>query len=428
METTPVEEVIIEKLVFGGQGLGRIDGRVVFAWNALPTETVRLNPVIKKKKDFLEGVGELVGNPSKHRTTPKEDHFLSCSPWQIMDWETEQDWKTVIAKETYERLGGITLDALTIVGEEANQYGYRNKMEYALVEKADGTASIASFERATHRIRAISLCLLPYPALNEAAEKVIKWLDEEKLPARIFKSVIIRANRKGEAVAVLFSLDPITPLAPPPLDANLLGVQIYLSNPKSPASTADKLLFTVGQSELTETIFDKEFHYGALSFFQVNMPMYERALTDIQKHIPQDRAIVDFYGGTGSIGLSLNTAASLTIVDSNEESIEYAKKNIAALKKADAVAVCAPAEKVLEHITSEATLVLDPPRAGMHPKVVKKILEMLPSKIIYLSCNISTQARDLALLKDAYTITFSQLYNFFPRTPHIEGLVVLEKK
>ncbi len=428
METPGSEEVIIEKLVFGGQGLGRIDGRVVFAWNALPGETVCLNPVIKNKKDFLEGVGELVGNPSKHRTTPKEDHFLSCSPWQIMDWKMEEEWKTAIAKETYERLGGITLDALTIVGEEANQYEYRNKMEYALVEKPDGTASIASFERATHHIRAISPCMLAYPALNEAAAKVIKWLDAVKLPARIFKSVIIRANRKGEAVAVLFSLDPITPLAPPPLDANLLGVQIYLSNPKSPASTADKLLFTRGQNELTETIFDKEFCYGALSFFQVNMPMYERALQDIALHIPKDRPIVDFYGGTGSIGLSLNASAPLTIVDANLESIEYAKKNIAALKKTDAVTVCAPAEKVLEHITSEAALVLDPPRAGMHPKVVKKILEVLPLKIIYLSCNISTQARDLALLKDAYMITFSQLYNFFPRTPHIEGLVVLEKK
>lgn len=428
METSANIEAKIDKLVFGGQGLGRVDGRVVFAWNALPGETVRLNPIIKKKKDFIEGVGELIGDSSPHRTTPKEDHFLSCSPWQIMDWETEQEWKTAIAKETYERLGGITFESLTIIGDETNQYGYRNKMEYALVEKPDGTASIASFERATHRIRAITPCLLPYPALNNAAQKVLAWMDAEKMPARIFKSIIIRANRKGEAVAVLFSLDPVAPKTPPPLDAQLLGVQMYLSNPKSPASTADKLLFTAGANDLTEAIFEKTFHYGALSFFQVNLPMYERALVDIQKYIPKDHTLVDFYGGTGSIGLSVDSTAPLTIVDSNAESIEYAKKNIAALKRGDATAVCAPAEKVLEYITSDAILLLDPPRAGMHPKVVKKILEVLPPTIIYLSCNISTQARDLALLKDFYTISFSQLYNFFPRTPHIEGLVVLKKK
>ncbi len=423
-----LESCIIEKLVFGGQGLGRMSGKVVFAWNALPGETVQLNPITKKKKDFIEGVGEIIGNSSPHRITPKEEHFLSCSPWQIMDWDTEQEWKTAIAKETYERLAGITLDTLSIIGEEEHQYDYRNKMEYALIEKPDGTAGIASFERATHYIRGITPCLLAYPTLNEVVEKVLTWMDAEKLPARIFKSIIIRANRKGEAVAVLFSLDPIAPKSPPPLDANLLGVQIYVSNPKSPASTADKLLFTAGANELTETVFEKTFHYGALSFFQVNLPMYERALFDIQKHIPKDQALVDFYGGTGSIGLSINTNTPLTIVDSNAESIDYAKKNITALKRDNAAAVCAPAEKVVEHITESATLLLDPPRAGMHPKVVKKILEVLPHTIIYLSCNISTQARDLSLLKDFYTITFSQLYNFFPRTPHIEGLVVLKKK
>ncbi len=420
-------KVLIEKLVFGGQALGRVDGRVAFAWNALPGETVELS-ITKKKKDFLEGIAESVSNPSPHRIAAREDHYLSCSPWQIMDWETEEHWKTAIAQETYERLGGISLPDLSIVGYELSQYSYRNKMEYALAEKQDGTATLASFERSTHRIRAITPCLLPYEAINEAAEKVLRWMDAEKLPARIFKSIIIRANRSGEAIAVLFSLDPIKPKKAPPLDKNLIGIQMYLSNPKSPASTADELLFTAGKNELTENISNKTFHYGALSFFQVNLPLYEQVLSDIQKYIPNDRPILDFYGGTGSIGLSIDSTLPLTIVDSNEESIEYAKKNIIALGRKDAQAICSPAEKVVEHINNASTLVLDPPRAGMHPKVVKKILAELPPTIIYLSCNISTQARDLAELKNHYEISFAKLYNFFPRTPHIEGLIVLKKK
>lgn len=420
------ESFVVEKMVFGGQSLGRIDGKVLFAWDVLPGETARIATLIKKKKDFVECIAEPVGSTSPDRIIPREDHYRSCSPWQIMTPEAEHRYKIAIAQETYARLAGIPT-AISTIATDGIEYEYRNKMEYALMETSDGKATLASFERGTHRIRPITPCLLPYESINQAAATVLAWMDAERLPARIFKSIILRGNRRGEVVAVLFSLDPVHPKTAPVFDANLIGIEVYFSRAESPASTPDKLLFAAGTRELTETVGGTPFLYGALSFFQVNLPLYERALADIKKHVPSNTPVVDFYGGTGSIGLSVADTASLTIVDSNEESITYAEKNIAARGKQNAHAIAAPAEKVTDYITSDVTLMLDPPRAGMHPKVVKKILEVQPSTIIYLSCNISTQARDLALLKEHYRIIETKLYNFFPRTPHIEGLVVLQK-
>src|SRR3989339_1608161 len=120
-------KVKIEKLVFGGAGLGHLeDGRVVFVWNALPGEEVEFE-LIKKEKTHWEGMATKILNPSPARLEPKEAHYLSCSPWQIMTPEEENKWKIEMAKETYKKLSNLEIEKLEIVGDE-NIWGYRNKM------------------------------------------------------------------------------------------------------------------------------------------------------------------------------------------------------------------------------------------------------------------------------------------------------------
>jgi 23S rRNA (uracil1939-C5)-methyltransferase len=126
-------------------------------------------------------------------------------------------------------------------------------------------------------------------------------------------------------------------------------------------------------------------------------------------------------------------SANPVFVESNEEAVSFAQENIILNKNVGALnltpeAVLSPAEKAIEYIKKGKTIIFDPPRAGLHEKVIDKILEVQPNKIAYLSCNIATQSRDISLLKGSYDIRFIKLYNFFPRTPHIEGLCMMELK
>jgi 23S rRNA (uracil1939-C5)-methyltransferase len=138
--------------------------------------------------------------------------------------------------------------------------------------------------------------------------------------------------------------------------------------------------------------------------------------------------LLDFYSGVGAIGLPLShNRDELILLDSNADAIAYAKKNIELNKRSHTEAFCIPAEKMTDLITGDRQLLLDPPRAGLHPKVVSTILQKLPPRIVYMSCDLSTHARDIRLLSEAYRVNFLKLYNFFPRTPHIEAICVMDK-
>src|SRR5690606_5427435 len=128
--------------------------------------------------------------------------------------------------------------------------------------------------------------------------------------------------------------------------------------------------------------------YGILSFFQVNIPVFEKALEKIHQEISNDKDVLDFYSGVGSISLPIaNKCKSLILVDNNEESIEFAKLNIKENNISNAQAICLPAEKITELINHDKIIIVDPPRSGMHHNVVEKLLQETPKKIIYLSCN-----------------------------------------
>jgi 23S rRNA (uracil1939-C5)-methyltransferase len=144
----------------------------------------------------------------------------------------------------------------------------------------------------------------------------------------------------------------------------------------------------------------------------------------MQKWIPENSKVVDMYSGVGSIGLTIG-GDNCTLVEVDENAVREMKRNIATLGK-QATPVLAASENALEHIEHDTTLIVDPPRAGLHANVIQQILEVKPRRIIYLSCNPATQARDVELLTQQYTIQHHQGYNFFPRTPHIEHLVVLD--
>jgi 23S rRNA (uracil1939-C5)-methyltransferase len=236
------------------------------------------------------------------------------------------------------------------------------------------------------------------------------------------KTIIIRSSQDGGVVAALYTkLDEFPKIG---LPKGVKGLRVYHSNPKSPASVPTKLLYELGDATLQDTLLGKTFTYDVDSFFQVNLPIYEKALGRIREHCEADP--VDMYAGVGSIGLSVaKKAVSLVELDPATAAMARLNAEASGIK---AEVIEASTEKTLEYITGDRTVIFDPPRAGLHAKVVDRCLEVLPPQIIYLSCNPATQARDLALLQDRYDIEFVEVYNFFPRTPHIEVLVVMRKK
>lgn len=182
-----------------------------------------------------------------------------------------------------------------------------------------------------------------------------------------------------------------------------------------------------GTTTLTDTILDVPFTYATDGFFQINIPVYEQALRDMKQWIEPTKPAVDLYSGVGTIGLTIG-GEHVTMVEINEHAVREMKRNITALQREEAAkAILAPSEDALEHITTEATIIVDPPRAGLHEDVIQKLLEVGPDRIVYLSCNPVTQARDVARLAERYGIKAHRGYNFFPRTPHIEHLIVLDR-
>lgn len=421
-------QLTIEKMVYGGPALAHTeDGKAVMVWGALPNEVVGVEKLTKRKGVYEVWAEEII-QQNDHRRAPEEAHFGSCSPWQIMDYDYENEQKVVIAREAFQRIGKFDWPELKIIAPQG-RLGYRNKIEFSFYIDDDDLIHLAFFHRGSKRLRPIDGCVLAMPVINDVAAKILDWVRENNIPKRSLKSLIVRANREGQVIAALLLKDTMEFASLPACDDVLQGFQLVYSTHKSPASVFTEVLATVGTMELTERIGKMTFTYDIQSFFQVYLDVFEQALDRIATAVPQQVPLLDFYSGVGSIGLPLADAVpEVVLVESNAQAVACAERNIALSKKTNVTAHCAPAEKITELIDSSHTLIVDPPRAGLHADVTQQILNVLPEQVAYLSCNVSTQARDLELLRQAYDITLLELYNFFPATPHIESLAVLRRR
>jgi 23S rRNA (uracil1939-C5)-methyltransferase len=415
-----LEEVTIEKMVHGGQGLGVLaDGRKVFVWNALPGEKVGVR-IIKAKRSYAEAIAEEVITPSPLRIAPREENYLATSPWQIVQFDAENDYKKRIVQELFVQ-AHVPLPefSITTAGE---QWHYRNKMEYSFWGDEQGL-HVALHQRGSHQKSIVQGSMLALPAVDKGAQAIVAQLQKLGVRAGDLKTIIVRCSQSGDAVAALFVKSQTFPeLTLPP---ELKGLYVYHSNPKSPASVPTALLQEAGGVILHDTLLGKSFSYDVDSFFQVNLPVFEAALARIKEHLDSDE-LVDMYAGTGSIGLSVAKTAA-TLVELDPATVAMARVNAQASGLQTEV-VEASTERALDYIPHEQSVIFDPPRAGLHDRVVARTLEAGPPQVVYLSCNPATQARDLAALQQAYNITYFEAFNFFPRTPHIETLAVLTRK
>lgn len=420
----------VTKIIPGGEALATDEsGKKVFLWNALPGETIEEYEIVKKKSHYNRGIATKISDPSPHRVEPQDACYLSTSPWQIMDYDYELKLKQDLVVELF-REHGITL-SIPPIHTDNNIYHYRNKMEYSLFYDHEQAKIFPAFhQRGSHRKIPITSSSIERPDIFAAATKIIDDLNARHEDARKYQSLLLRCNQKGEVSGGL-----------------------YENNHPHPKF-----------QNLTDSLLGQEYSYSPNGFFQINLPVYEMALKEIAKHITTNK-VLDLYAGVGTIGLSVARNKELTLVECDKYAFAELEKNVkeesdtyfsehvcrrgkrgvtearddgpegtfreacvgssSVIQAGSPKAVLAKSEDALSYIAPDQTVILDPPRAGCDAKLLDKLLETKPQKIIYLSCNPATQARDVAILLEAYHIEDVHIFNFFPRTPHIENLIVL---
>jgi 23S rRNA (uracil1939-C5)-methyltransferase len=402
-ETQPLFDVTISELVPGGQGLATLpDGRKVFVWNALPGEKVQVR-IIKDKRSYAEAITEHVIEKSPERIESAEANYLATSPWQVITFDAENSYKNNIVKMQAEQ-AKLAIDVQPDTITDGMEWNYRNKMEYSFWGDEEGI-HLALHQRGSH------------------GKQIVQQLNTLDIRAGDLKTIVVRCNQAGNVAASLFTKTKAFPTLT--LPKTLQGLRVYYSNPKSPASVRTKLLYELGSAELIDELAGNQLVYDVDSFFQVNLPVFERALAAIKDVVVADQ-LIDMYAGVGGIGLSV-AQKEVTLVELDPASAAMARRNVE-LSRVHADVVEASSERALEYINDSIPVVFDPPRAGLHRDVIERVLEMRPPTIAYLSCNPATQMRDLMLIEPAYDIKPIQVFNFFPRTPHIETLAILTRK
>lgn len=414
-----LEKVRLGKFVHGGQVIAESEkGKKIFVWGGLPNELVDVE-ITKKKSSYLEGVVIKVRTASRDRIEPEEPlSYLSTSPWQILTFSAENNAKQAILEESFVREGISNINWKKFYAGDL-QLAYRNKQEIGFWGDEEGL-HLAHYVRGTHGKIKIQESKLAFEAINTSARAIRDELNRLEVWGGKLKTLVLRASQAGEVVGALFVKEELD-FKDFKLPEGLKGIDIYYSTPNSPASVATKELYSLGDIKLSDRVGGINITYDVMSFFQVNLPVFEKALEVIVSESKGKKA-VDFYSGVGTIGI---VAGAEMLVEPNESNIAMAKENA---HSTNTKVIQATSEDALNYIAADKILIVDPPRAGLHRDVLERINTVKPPKVIYLSCNPSTQARDIKALTGSYSISYARGYNFFPRTPHIECLIVLELK
>ena len=421
-------ELEFKKIVGEGKALGRHDGKVVFCYGALPGEKARVK-ITFEKRNFMEA--ELVETvvPSPKRVPAREDHYLSCSPWQIMEYSFQAETKKGLIEDLLYQTTKETI-RLDKFYEAKELFGYRTKIEYSFTEHG-GKLAFAFHKRGNFREKYVlpSGCALMGTKTNSLALEILSILNSAGLSTADLKTLVFReAKSTDERVAVLFLKRKDLTLPEIKLPG-LNGFLAVYSNPLSPMSVAEEILYAWGNDFVTEKVAGTTLSYGFDCFFQNNISLFEEALREIREATFKCGTLIDLYSGVGAIGLSLRDLADKVFaVESVPSAVKYAALNASANNAPHFEILCSMSEKTDSALPQGAEiLVLDPPRAGLHSKVVKKIMELSPKRIIYLSCNPITQGRDAAFFLEKYKLIRAAGFDFYPNTPHAETLMVFDR-
>ncbi|HZW65396.1 MAG TPA: 23S rRNA (uracil(1939)-C(5))-methyltransferase RlmD [Hanamia sp.] len=448
-----------------GKALAKVEGKVIFIEGAVPGDVVDVL-LTRNKKDWAEGRVQQIQSLSPERVVPFCIHFGICGgcKWQMLPYKKQLEYKEQEVREVIRRIGKLPdVPVLPILGSEKDIH-YRNKLEFTFSNKKylskneletlgkdewPGGALGYHVPKLYDKIIDITECWLMDDvnniirnSLREFAEKNKYSYYDIKEHKGFLRNVIIRYCTTGELMVNLVfgnedkkEIEKIANflLAIVPAITTL----VYTINQKWNDSLHDLEPITFfGKGFVTEKLGEFNFKISPKSFFQTNTKQAE-VLYNIVKDFASlkgNETVYDLYCGTGSIGIFLSKKAKKIIgVDVIEEAIMDAKENAAlnnissaSFYAGDVIEICN--HEFFSHHGKADVVIVDPPRAGLHPKLIEKLLEIASGKIVYVSCNAATQARDLQLLSEQYIVEKIQPVDMFPHTHHIESVALLTLK
>ncbi len=459
-----LESLEITDLVAEGKGLTRKDDKVIFVENAVPGDIVDVK-IKKNKKSYAEGFVYNLVKESPDRIPPFCQHFESCGgcKWQFLSYEKQLQFKEKIVRDNFERIGKLNADSMLPILGSAKIKNFRNKLEFTFsnkrwitLEEAETGAEIIQpnavgfhVPKMFNKIVDITECHLQESPSNEIRNAVREFAFENDLTfydlmnhTGLLRNLIIRSSIKGELMVILSVAQPE--------HENIEAIMKHLDEKFSEITS---LHYVINQ-KLNDTIFDQEiicwkgkgfideyleelkFKISPKSFFQTN-PYQALNLYSVVRDFADlkgNETVYDLYTGTGSIALFMARYCKKVVgVEEIADAIKDAKFNAQEnnLNNSEFVVGDVKNEFNKSFVDKHGQpdlLITDPPRAGLHGDVVKNILEIMPPRIVYVSCNPATQARDLALMTEHYEIKKIQPVDMFPHTYHIENVVLLERK
>jgi 23S rRNA (uracil1939-C5)-methyltransferase len=424
----PQFEVKIDGLSKHGEGTGLYGNRRVFVFGSMPGETVLVKPLKKTRRSVKAEILELL-KPDPERLAPREDHFLSCSPWQVIPYGRQLIMKKNIVNDLF--AASSVKHPPPEIEPSDRTWHYRNKMEFGFTS-VGGKISL-SFHRRTRRFDRFPLdsCAIANEKINSCAAYLVGEFNRLGLPLAKLKYLIIRcSDLENKALAALYVNDldfPRLDIAHP----DLAGLMVIYSDPLSPSSVGTEALYSSGREYLEEKMGGQTLKFNYDGFFQVNPAVFGRLIDYLKRSVRPGRRLTDFYSGVGTIGLALASSFKEVIgIEYDRRAVRAARENAAKNGITHIRFESGEAEKQdLKSILSATdVLAVDPPRSGLHPKLVKAILADPPARFIYISCNPVTQAADMASLNSSYRISHHRLFDLYPHTPHVESVLLCERR
>lgn len=485
-----LENVSIEAVAAEGNSLAHIDGKVLFVPRTLPGDVVDVQ-VTKVRKAYMEGYVTRLVQPSSDRLGPVCSHYGDCGgcKWQILPYSMQLEAKQRQVEDQLSRIGHLELPKISPILGSEKQYYYRNKLEYTFssrrwLKRGENPEAVTGSDRLGlgfhvagmfDKVLDVRHCHLQAEPSNAIRNFVRGYAVSHGLSffdlraqQGLLRTMIVRTASTGEIMLtvvfgpegeqwrepssgrvqqgspIAFLLDAIAEEFPQITSLN------YVINSKCNDAIGDQDVYTWrGRDCIYEQMESLRFKIGPKSFYQTNSAQAYRLYSIVRSFaldkdglsasdkyvaVTENPVVYDLYTGTGTIALFLSGMASKVVgIEYVAEAIEDAKANAQLNSIGNCVFYAGDMKDVLnasfiESNGQPSVVVLDPPRAGIHPSVANVLLEAAPARIVYVSCNPASQARDLALFADAYDILAVQPVDMFPQTQHVENVVFLARK
>ena len=442
-------ELQIDSLAYGGNGVARHDGFVIFVRGALPGDCVRAE-VTKTKRGFAEAVATLLLEPGPNRVDAPCRHFGVCGGCRFQDlaYDAQLAAKEQQVRDSLARIGRVDAPPVEPILPAASQFAYRNKLEYSFATGAEGVE--LGFHRAGRwdEVVGIAECLLTTELGNTVRAAVTDWAREERLEAYdqeagqgYLRHLVVREGRNTGQVLVLLVTAPGERFETGYLVDVLRRFpevrSIHWAINDSPAERTNlptTLLW--GVEAIEEELLGLRFRVRPTAFLQTNTEMAEKlySLAGELAGLTGAETVFDLYCGTGTIALSLaGSAGAVWGVEISEDAVACAVENAELNAIENARFLAGNVGQTVERLTAEAgspdAVVLDPPRAGLAGKALRRTGALDAAKIVYVSCNPTTLASDVQVLRDefGYELVTCRPVDMFPHTPHVESVSLLTK-